>query len=65
MGRLPSENPKRNRLELRLTDAELYRIDFIAKFLGVSRAEAITDTIASRFYELEQFLEEHPERRRP
>ena len=49
MGRLPSDNPKKNRFEIRLTDEELENIDFIAYQLDISRTQVILDSIESRY----------------
>jgi hypothetical protein len=64
MGRLPSDNPKKNRFEIRLTDEELENIDFIAYQLDVSRTQVILDSIESRYFQLCEYLEENPQRRR-
>ena len=52
MARPKSINPKKHRLELRLTDAELDDIDYIAKSLKVSRSEAILDAVLYRSHEI-------------
>ncbi len=64
MGRLPSDNPKKNRFEIRLTDEELENIDFIAYQLDISRTQVILDSIESRYFQLCEYLEENPQRRR-
>ena len=60
MGRLPSDNPKKNRFEIRLTDEELENVDFIAHQLGVSRTQAILDSVESRYFQLCEYLEQNP-----
>ena len=62
MGRLPSDNPKKNRFEIRLTDEELENIDFIAYQLDISRTQVILDSIESRYFQLCEYLEENPQR---
>ena len=64
MGRLPSDNPKKNRFEIRLTDEELQFVDFIAFQLGISRTRAILDSIESKYFQLCEYLEENPHRRK-
>lgn len=64
MGRLPSDNPKKNRFEIRLTDEELENIDFIAYQLDISRTQVILDSIESRYFQLCEYLEENPQRKR-
>ena len=64
MGRLPSDTPKKNRFEIRLTDEELENIDFIAYQLDVSRTQVILDSIESRYFQVCEYLEENPQRRR-
>ncbi len=64
MGRLPSDNPKKNRFEIRLTDEELENVDFIAHQLGVSRTQAILDSVESRYFQLCEYLEQNPHRRK-
>ncbi|MBR3429077.1 MAG: hypothetical protein IKG87_03155 [Clostridia bacterium] len=64
MGRLPSDNPKKNRFEIRLTDEELENIDFIAYQLDISRTQVILDSIESRYFQLCEYLEENPQRQR-
>lgn len=64
MGRLPSDNPKKNRFEIRLTDTELEYIDFIAHQTGVSRTEALLNSVEYRYFQLCEYLEENPHRHR-
>lgn len=52
MARPKSPDPKRNRLELRLTSGELESIDYVAKALGVSRSEAVIQTMEERADEI-------------
>ena len=64
MGRLPSDNPKKNRFEIRLTDEELNNVDFIAYQLGISRTQAILDSVESKYFQLCEYLQENPHRRK-
>ena len=64
VGRLPSDNPKKNRFEIRLTDEELHNIDFIARQLGISRTEAVLNAIEFKYFQLLDYLKENPHRRR-
>ena len=52
MARPKSNNPKRNRIELRVTDDELNDIEYIARMLGISKSEAILDAVSYRSIEI-------------
>ena len=52
MARPKSANPKRHRIELRVTDDELSDIEYIARMLGVSKSEAILDAVSYRSLEI-------------
>ena len=52
MARPRSTDPKDKRLEIRLTAGELEAIDYVAAALGVSRAEAIIQTMQERADEI-------------
>ena len=52
MARPKSIDPKRHRLELRLTDDELDNIEYVAHTLGMTKSEAIVETMTYRADEL-------------
>ena len=52
MARPKSDNPKSNRLELRLTADELETIDYVANALGLDRSKAIIITMTERADEI-------------
>ena len=52
MARPKSLEPKKNRIELRLTDAELDAIEYVAKALGLDRSKAIIQTMTERADEI-------------
>ena len=52
MARPKSLEPKKNRLELRLTDAELDEIEYVAEALGIDRSKAIIQTMTERADEI-------------
>ena len=56
MGR-PTQNPKRVRLEVRLTEAEAEMLKVCAEKLGITRTDVITEGIKRTYRELSS----HPE----
>lgn len=52
MARPKSENPKKERLNLRLTKEELEAIEYVANSLGLSISEAIIKTMEERADEI-------------
>ena len=51
MGR-PSDDPKTKRLEMRISDKDLEKLDFCCKQTGLSRAELIRKGIQRTYEEL-------------
>lgn len=53
MGR-PSDDPKTKRLEMRISDKDLEKLDFCCKQTGLSRAEVIRQGIQRTYEELKK-----------
>ena len=56
MGR-PTDNPKDKHIGIRLTDADLARLDYCAKETGLTRAAVIRQSVKRFFEELKKAKE--------
>lgn len=52
MARPKSQDPKKHRLEIRLTDDELDAVEYIAMELKLSKSEAVLDAVMNRSEEI-------------
>ncbi len=52
IGRPPAENPKRVRVEIRMSDDELEKLDFCCKLTGISRSDFLRRAILHRYRKL-------------
>lgn len=53
-GRPPSDNPKNRGYRLRVTDAELEKLDYCCKALGLTKAEVIRQGIDKMYLEAQK-----------